>query len=110
MKHILFKLKKCSDSTLDNEEHIRLGLYKAVEKASCKLIHLQVHKFEPQGVTGFAMLADSHISIHTWPEEDVAICDIFTCSDESCPEKAVEYLQEWMKASEIESQTITRSL
>jgi len=44
MKHILFKLKKCSDSTLDNEEHIRLGLYKAVEKASCKLIHLQVHK------------------------------------------------------------------
>ena len=110
MKHILFDLIDCPYDLLNEEEFIQDSLINASIVAKSKYLKVETHKFEPQGITGYALLADSHISIHTWPEEDVAICDIFTCSDESCPEKAVEYLQEWMKASEIESQTITRSL
>ena len=47
-----------------------------------KVLKIETHKFEPQGVTGFALLAESHLSIHTWPEKGVAVCDIFTCGDQ----------------------------
>ena len=56
------------------------------------------------------MLADSHISIHTWPEKGVAKCDIFTCSDKCKPEKAVEYLGEAFEAEQIDSDTFDRLL
>ena len=79
MKHILFDLKS-------------------------ELINISCHKFEPQGVTSLAMLAESHLSIHTWPETGVAKCDIFTCGDKCLPEKAVEYMKEAFKATEVTSQ------
>ena len=50
------------------------------------------------------MLADSHISIHTWPENNVAKCDIFTCNKKCTPYKAVEYMKEAFKATELISQ------
>ena len=56
------------------------------------------------------MLADSHISIHTWPEKGVAKCDIFTCNDKCKPEKAVEYLGEALEAEQIDSDTFDRLL
>ena len=69
MKHTLFDLKECLFKTLlDDEEYIKESLKVAAEKADCKILNVYTHKFEPQGVTGFAMLAESHLSIHTWPQ------------------------------------------
>tara|TARA_R100001443_G_C3228769_1_gene147822 strand:+ start:116 stop:445 length:330 start_codon:yes stop_codon:yes gene_type:complete len=98
MKHLLFDLIDCPSDLLDNEQHIRQSLYQSVTESKSKLIHLQVHKFEPQGVTGYALLAESHISIHTWPEKGIAKCDIFTCSDDCEPHNAVEYLSKQLQA------------
>ena len=92
MKHILFELRGCPKELLDDEENIRLSLHVAAASAKSELLNISAHKFDPQGVTGLAMLADSHISIHTWPEKDLAMCDIFTCGVDSTPELAVEYL------------------
>ena len=64
MKHILFTLKGCPFELLDDREFILL-LYRATKEAKSTLLNLAVHKFDPQGVTGIAMLAESHISIHT---------------------------------------------
>ena len=100
MKHILFDLKDCPSELLDNEEHIRMSLYVAAKVSNSELININAHKFKPQGVTGLAMLADSHISIHTWPEKNIAKCDIFTCVDKALPELAVQYLTEAFKAAE----------
>ena len=66
MKHILFTLKGCPFELLDDREFIRMLLYRATKEAKSTLLNLAVHKFDPQGVTGIAMLAESHISIHTW--------------------------------------------
>ena len=66
MKHILFTLKGCPFEPLDDENNIKLLLYNATKEAKSTLLNLATHKFEPQGVTGVAMLAESHISIHTW--------------------------------------------
>jgi S-adenosylmethionine decarboxylase len=110
MKHILFTLKGCPFDLLDDEEFIRMVLFKASKECNSTLLDLTVHKFEPQGVTGIAMLAESHLSIHTWPENGMAVCDVFTCGDSTEPEKAVEYMQEQLKATDIVSEIFTRPL
>ena len=92
MKHILFELRGCPSELLDDVEFVVLSLQVSCVHANSKLIDINFHKFEPQGVTGLALLADSHISIHTWPEKGLAMCDIFTCGVDSTPELAVEYL------------------
>ena len=62
MKHILFTLKGCPFELLDDEEFIRMLLYRATKECKSTLLNLATHKFDPQGVTGVAMLAESHIS------------------------------------------------
>ena len=104
VKHILFTLRGCPFELLDDKEFIRMLLYRATKECNSTLLNLAVHKFDPQGVTSIAMLAESHISIHTWPETGVAKCDIFTCGDNCLPEKAVEYMKEAFKATEVTSQ------
>jgi len=110
MKHILFTLKGCPFELLDDENNIKLLLYNATKEAKSTLLNLATHKFEPQGVTGVAMLAESHISIHTWPEKGMAVCDVFTCGDSAEPKKAVEYMQEQLKATDIVSNQFERPL
>ena len=110
MKHILFTLKGCPFEPLDNEQNIKMLLYNATKESKSTLLNLATHKFDPQGITGFAMLAESHISIHTWPEKGMAVCDVFTCGDTAEPEKAVEYMKEQLKATNIVSETFERSL
>jgi S-adenosylmethionine decarboxylase len=60
---------------------------------------LITHRFDPQGVTGLALLAESHISIHTWPESGYAAVDVFTCGDHTMPERACQVLQTALGAS-----------
>ena len=79
-------------------------IYKIAKAAKVEILNVSSHKFEPQGFNLVALLAESHISIHTWPETGVAKCDIFTCSDKCLPEKAVEYMKEAFKATEVTSQ------
>ena len=110
MKHILFDLIDCPSDLLDDDEFIKLALQISASKAKSKLLDLGMHKFEPQGVTGYALLADSHISIHTWPEKGVAKCDIFTCSDGCTPQEAVKYLQKQFKAQRVTSDSFDRIL
>ena len=110
MKHILFDLEGCDKDLLDDARFVRNSLFHASLLSESEIIKIDFHKFYPQGVTAFAMLADSHISIHTWPDKGVAKCDIFTCSDKAKPEKAVEYVGEALEAEQIDSDTFNRLL
>ena len=110
MKHILFTLKGCPFDLLDDKEFIRMVLFRASKECKSTLLDLTVHKFEPQGVTGIAMLAESHLSIHTWPENGMAVCDVFTCGDTAIPENGVEYMKEQLKATDIVSNEFDRPL
>ena len=110
MKHILFTLKECNKSFLDDEKFVRDIVYQTSLKCNSTLLALNSHKFEPQGVTCVAMLAESHISIHTWPELGMAVCDIFTCGDHTKPKKGVEYMKLMFDAQGIISKSFTRPL
>ena len=110
MKHILFDLKDCPFKLLDDARFVRNSLFHASLLSESEIIKIDFHKFHPQGVTAFAMLADSHISIHTWPEKGVAKCDIFTCGEKCDPHKAVEYLGKAFKAKNVETDAFDRLL
>tara|TARA_B100001115_G_scaffold87377_1_gene64431 strand:+ start:153 stop:506 length:354 start_codon:yes stop_codon:yes gene_type:complete len=110
MKHILFDLKGCLfDNLLDEEEFIHDSLINASVVAKSPYLKIETYKFEPQGVTGFALLKDSHISIHTWPEHSLAKCDIFCCGCDSKPLSAVQYLKERFHATEVVKWACDRS-
>lgn len=79
---------------LDDVALIEQALRRAVDAAKATLLHIHLHKFSPEGgVSGVAVLAESHISIHTWPERGYAALDVFMCGDAE-PERAIPVLRE----------------
>ena len=110
MKHILFDLNKCEFDLLNDETFVKDSLVEAAKASKCEIIKVEIHKFEPQGVTGYALLAESHISIHTWPEKGIAKCDIFTCGRDSNPLAAIEYLKIRFQTIHVNRWTCDRSL
>ena len=78
--HLLLEL--WGAGRLDDEGHIEKSLLRAAEKAGATVLDIRLHRFASSGgVTGVALLAESHISIHTWPERGYAAIDIFMCGD-----------------------------
>ena len=110
MIHILFTLYGCPYGLLDDEAHIRNVLANAAQLSESTLLNVSSHKFQPHGVTAVALLAESHISIHTWPENGMAVCDVFTCGDHTVPRAAVTYMYDMMCATDIVSEQFVRPL
>ncbi len=81
-------------SRLDDLDHIEATLRRCVDAAGATLLHIHLHHFEPNGgVSGVAVLAESHISIHSWPEHGYAALDIFMCGNAN-PDACVPVLRE----------------
>ena len=79
---------------LDELEWVEQTLRRCVEAAGATLLHIHLHPFEPNGgISGVAVLAESHISIHSWPEQQYAALDIFMCG-KARPERCIEVLLE----------------
>ncbi len=87
---------------LDDINLIERTLRQGADAAGATILHCHLHHFEPNGgVSGVLVLAESHISIHTWPENSYAALDVFMCGD--CdPHKAVPFLQEAFKPDRID--------
>jgi S-adenosylmethionine decarboxylase len=85
---------------LDDIEHIEATLRHCVEAARATLLHIHLHHFQPSGVSGVAVLAESHISIHTWPEAGYAALDVFMCGSAD-PDKCIPVLREAFAAERI---------
>ncbi len=108
-KHLLLELYRCDYEKLNDESFLRCTLNRAAKLAKATVLNLISNKFEPQGVTALALLAESHISIHTWPESNYSAVDIFTCGQNMEPELAGQYLIETLKAEEHFLRVIQRN-
>ena len=108
-KHLLLELYRCDYEKLNDESFLRCTLNKGAKLANATVLNLISNKFEPQGVTAIALLAESHISIHTWPESNYSAVDIFTCGQNMLPELASKYLIEALKAEEHSLRIIERN-
>ena len=82
---------------LDDLRHIKETLKRCVEVAGATLLHIHLHHFTPNGgVSGVAVLAESHISIHSWPEAEYAALDVFMCGS-CCPHATIDVLKSAFK-------------
>ena len=109
MKHVLFTLYGCDAELLDDEDYIRKTLFEATNHMGATFLKTQSHKFSPQGVTAVTLLAESHISIHTWPEDNICRCDLFSCNVDTNYKKVVEYMKERFHSCEVKRWACDRS-
>ena len=108
-KHYLLELYRCDYEKLNDESFLRCVLNQASKLAKATVLNLISNKFEPQGVTAIALLAESHISIHTWPESNYSAVDIFTCGENMKPDLGCKYLIEALDAEEHFLRVINRN-
>jgi len=95
-------------SSLDDCQIIEAAMREAASSSGATLLHVHLHKFTSGGgVTGVALLAESHISVHTWPERNFAAFDVFMCG-RAKPEVAVEVLKKVFKPEQSQSKVLMR--
>lgn len=93
-KHLLVELRDCNPATLKSLDRVKNILVSAAKEAKATIIDISFHEFNPFGISGVVVIAESHLTIHTWPEYNYAAVDIFTCGDVIKPEEAASYLIE----------------
>ena len=107
--HILVNLHGCPSELLERVEVVSKLLNEVVSETNLTKLGENHHQFDPYGVTSILLLAESHISIHTWPEQNgSAAVDIFTCGDAKDADRAYEALRAKFKPTKISAQKIIR--
>jgi S-adenosylmethionine decarboxylase len=107
-RHLVLELWGCRN--LNSPDAVEQALREVVAACDVTLLDLRVYPFEPIGVTGVAVLAESHINIHTWPEIGYAAVDIFTCGARKDPTAAIPVLRQFFAPERMESMEMTRGI
>ena len=106
--HLLLDLKECNAELLDDLDYIREVVLAAAREAGATVVGETFHKFRPIGVTGIVAIAESHISIHTWPEHSYAAADIFTCGESLLPLRAADLIVDMLECAEVSISDVRR--
>ena len=97
-RHMLLELFDCDPDAINNLEAVKGSLVEAAKRAEATIVDTVFHEFNPFGISGVVVIAESHLSIHTWPEYRYAAVDIFSCGEVLKPEIAASYLVEQFAA------------
>ncbi len=108
--HLLLELKDCNPDLLNDLSFIRRSMIETAQEVGATIVGESFHHFSPQGVTGILAIAESHISIHTWPEYGYAAADIFSCGTSFRPKEAANKLAEALECRNPEIKEIKRGL
>ena len=108
-RHLILDLYDCDAEVLNNYDLLMEYMKEALRIAKARVINIIGEKFDPQGVTLLALLAESHCSIHTWPEIGYAAVDLYTCGDTTNTHLAALYLKEKLEAKISEEKELVRS-
>lgn len=107
-RHLLITLKGCRGDIINDEDKLREVATLAIEPTKATVLQVLSHRFSPQGVTVLLVLAESHASLHTYPESNVVFWDCFTCGETCDPEQSVSVLVDMLKPSVVEKQIVPR--
>ena len=108
--HLLLELKDCNREVLDDLTYLQSVLVAAAQEAGATVLEDYFHHFAPQGVSGAVIIAESHLSLHTWPEHGYAAVDIFTCGDTVNTELAARLLIEKLQSKDPAIMEIKRGV
>ncbi|HDD35538.1 MAG TPA: adenosylmethionine decarboxylase [Candidatus Desulfofervidus auxilii] len=109
-KHLILELWGCKGEILDSESLIKEMLKKGVEVCGAKLKEIKTHKFNPQGLSAVALLNESYLSIHSWPEVGYAAVDIYTCAPHVDPERIVEIVKTYLRPQKMHMLNLSRGV
>lgn len=107
-RHFLAEYYECDREKIKDVRFIEDIMVGAAEKIGATIVDRVFHQFNPHGVSGIVVIAESHISVHTWPEFDYAAVDIFSCSDSINPEEACTILKHRLCSRRVEVREIKR--
>jgi S-adenosylmethionine decarboxylase len=96
-KHYLIDLRDCDPEIIKSVDPTREIVLRAAKECGATILDDYFHQFQPMGVSGVVLIAESHISVHTWPESGFAAVDIFTCG-EMKPQVAIDIMREGFRA------------
>jgi len=99
--HVLVEFYDCDPAVLNDDVLIKQFMETAALKANATVVSSHFHQFSPQGISGVIIIVESHLTIHTWPEQGYAAVDIFTCGASLNPHGAVDYLKEAMGCGKV---------
>jgi S-adenosylmethionine decarboxylase len=110
-EHRLVDFEGCTFEALDDIEKIRAMFARGLELSKVSkatVIEVVLHKFSPQGVTGIAAIAESHVSIHTWPEHGYAAIDVFSCGTTMDIDALLSHFEKVLRPRDVHCQTFMR--
>ena len=107
--HLLLTLRECSADLLNDQTKLRELACAAAQATGATVLETFSHAFDPQGVTVIVVLAESHASLHTYPESGVVFWDCFTCGTKCQPELSVDVLVAALKPGSTDKQLIHRA-
>ncbi len=106
--HILSDMYGVSPSLIERKEPIGRIVEEAVKIGGLTKISSDYYQFDPIGASGIILLAESHLSFHTWPEHGLVTLDLYTCGDPSKAEIAYEYLLENLMPTAVRTRRVER--
>jgi S-adenosylmethionine decarboxylase proenzyme len=109
-RHILAEYYGCDINVLNSLELIEQSMREAVIKSGATIIGSTFHQFNPHGVSGVIVIAESHMAMHTWPEYGYAAVDFFTCGERVNPWRAFEFMNEKLKSVRNSTKELKRGL
>ncbi|HKK83282.1 MAG TPA: adenosylmethionine decarboxylase [Atribacterota bacterium] len=99
--HLLVELYECDSKKLNDLGKLEMVLKEAVRISGATALKASFHQFAPQGVSGVIIIAESHFTIHTWPEYGYAALDIFTCGHSVDSQKALDYIEKELNVKTV---------
>gem|GEM_PF-199520 len=109
-KHLLAEFFDCTPNVLNNNALVEQLMTEAAVACGATIVESAFHHFNPYGVSGVIVIAESHLTIHTWPEYGYASVDLYTCGDSCDPAVAFNYLQSKFQASDSNYVEFARGL
>ncbi len=109
-RQILVEYYHCNPRVLNDRDRIASAMGEAARLSGATVVEEVFHLFNPHGISGVVVIAESHFSIHTWPEYGYAAVDLFTCGEEIKPEKAFEHLKKILGAEAVSVMELKRGI
>lgn len=106
--HLMLELFGCDQEKINSRKFLHNLVKGAVKAVGLTNLGSRFHQFDPQGVTGFTLLAQSHISFHTWPEFGYLVLDIFTCGDQQQADRLADHFLEKLQPDRISRQVVRK--
>jgi len=109
-RHILAEYAQCDTRVLNDMQRVETIMNEAARQAGATIVESVFHQYNPFGLSGVVVIAESHMSIHTWPEYGYASVDFFTCGDRVDPWKACSYVKDMLGCTEMHTREIARGI